>query len=161
MAAELDLFYGTVAGADAYMANQLHRDGWQPCPATDKQIALISATRAIERLRYKGLKHALWLKVVDKCCGKQRSKLPTWSSPLSFHGIATLRSRARSKLQRTRSLMSYWSKCETLTRSWKTSKLSQTSMTSYALCMTENCRSRLISRTAFHHQLLGLTSLLG
>jgi len=54
-------YYGTLAGANDYFDNRLHSDGWSDSDATDRPKALTEATRIIDSLAYKGVKHAVWL----------------------------------------------------------------------------------------------------
>lgn len=46
--------YGPRADADAYFAAKLNRDSWADTGGTDKDRALVSATRLLELQRYKG-----------------------------------------------------------------------------------------------------------
>jgi hypothetical protein len=48
--------YRTIADADDYFANQLYATDWTGATDADKAIALLQATRAIDSLRYDGLK---------------------------------------------------------------------------------------------------------
>lgn len=89
--ADFSLFYGTVAEADDYFTQCLHREGWFGCSVVEKENALKCATRIIERLRYKGYKHALWLKIQSKSCGclktrptKEQRKAANVEQPLQF-----------------------------------------------------------------------------
>jgi len=54
-------YYGTLSGANAYFDQRLHSDGWLDSPAADRPKALTEATRIIDDLNYKGVKHAVWL----------------------------------------------------------------------------------------------------
>lgn len=53
-------YYGTLTEANAYFANRLHSESWEDSDATDRPKALTEATRIIDSLRYKGVKHAVW-----------------------------------------------------------------------------------------------------
>ena len=52
--------YRSVADADAYFANQLWATDWTGASDADKAKALLMATRAIDSLRYEGVKRSLW-----------------------------------------------------------------------------------------------------
>ena len=54
-------YYGTLAGANAYFDNRLHSEGWTDSAATDRPKALTEATRIIDSLNYRGVKHSVWL----------------------------------------------------------------------------------------------------
>lgn len=53
-------YYGTLTGANTYFEQRLHSDSWNNSAATDRPKALQEATRLIDNLNYKGVKHALW-----------------------------------------------------------------------------------------------------
>jgi len=59
-------YYGTLSGANAYFANRLHSDSWLSSSAADRPKALTEATRVIDDLSYKGVKHAVWLIMYDQ-----------------------------------------------------------------------------------------------
>ncbi len=52
--------YGSIAGGDAYFATRLHSDAWDNASPSDKQKALYTATRYMDRLNYKGQKHTVY-----------------------------------------------------------------------------------------------------
>lgn len=54
-------YYGTLSGANQYFDQRLHSDSWLNSAATDRPKALTEATRIIDGLNYKGVKHAVWL----------------------------------------------------------------------------------------------------
>jgi hypothetical protein len=53
-------YYGTLAGANSYFANRLHSDSWANSAPADRPKALLEATRLIDSLSYRGVKHAVW-----------------------------------------------------------------------------------------------------
>jgi hypothetical protein len=53
-------YYGTLAGANTYFANRLHSDSWAKSAPTDRPKALLEATRIIDSLSYRGVKHSVW-----------------------------------------------------------------------------------------------------
>lgn len=53
-------YYGTITEANTYFDNRLHSESWQDATVTDKPKALLEATRIIDSLNYKGVKHAVW-----------------------------------------------------------------------------------------------------
>jgi hypothetical protein len=53
-------YYGTLTEANAYFASRLHSETWEDSAATDRPKALTEATRIIDALNYKGVKHAVW-----------------------------------------------------------------------------------------------------
>jgi hypothetical protein len=53
-------YYGTLVGANSYFDQRLHSDSWNDSATTDRPKALQEATRIIDNLNYKGVKHALW-----------------------------------------------------------------------------------------------------
>lgn len=53
-------YYGSISGANTYFANRLHSESWTSASADDKPKALLEATRVIDALRYKGVKHTVW-----------------------------------------------------------------------------------------------------
>jgi hypothetical protein len=52
--------YRSVADADAYFANQLWATDWTGASDADKAKALLMATRAVDSLRYDGVKRSVW-----------------------------------------------------------------------------------------------------
>lgn len=54
-------YYGTLAEANAYFAARLHSDTWTESNPDDRPKALTEATRILDALQYKGVKHAVWL----------------------------------------------------------------------------------------------------
>jgi hypothetical protein len=53
--------YATVADADAYFDTRLYADVWDQASPENKDKALIAATQAIDRLRFVGVRHSVWL----------------------------------------------------------------------------------------------------
>ena len=53
-------YYGTLNEANTYFAQRLHSDSWNDSAATDRPKALQEATRLIDNLAYKGVKHTVW-----------------------------------------------------------------------------------------------------
>lgn len=53
--------YGTVQEADAYFAVRLHEVAWSTSNPDDRLPALISASRIIDSLNFKGMKHSVYL----------------------------------------------------------------------------------------------------
>jgi hypothetical protein len=56
--------YGSIVGATAYFLTRLHSDAWDNESAANQTKALYTATRIIDRLNFKGYKHATYLVVV-------------------------------------------------------------------------------------------------
>lgn len=52
--------YSTLAEAQAYFDDKLHETAWSQASAEDRRRARIRAQQIIDRLRYKGYKHAVW-----------------------------------------------------------------------------------------------------
>lgn len=52
--------YRTKEDADAYFANQLYATDWTGASDGDKDKALLMASRAVDSLKYKGVKRSLW-----------------------------------------------------------------------------------------------------
>ena len=59
-------YYGNLASANAYFEAALHSDAWTDSDAADRPKALTEATRIIDNLNYKGVKHAVWLIMYDQ-----------------------------------------------------------------------------------------------
>lgn len=55
--------YATIADADAYFATRLYTDAWDDTDNTDKDKALMMATRIIDRLNFAGFKSAVQLAI--------------------------------------------------------------------------------------------------
>lgn len=53
-------YYGTVVGGNQYFSERLHSEAWTDATASDRVAALTDATRIIDSLNYKGVKHAVW-----------------------------------------------------------------------------------------------------
>lgn len=53
-------YYGTLAGANSYFDARLHSDSWSDSAPADRPKALTEATRVIDSLNYRGVKHAVW-----------------------------------------------------------------------------------------------------
>lgn len=60
MAVPLGNYYRKIADADAFFANQLYATDWTGAAEEDKAKALQEATRAFDRLIYKGVKSSLY-----------------------------------------------------------------------------------------------------
>lgn len=56
--------YVTLSEAQEYFANRLHSGLWDTSPVEERNKALAEATAAIDRLRYAGVRHSVFL-VVD------------------------------------------------------------------------------------------------
>lgn len=54
-------YYGTLAGANEYFSEMLFEAAWTRATGDDRVVALVEATRAIDRLNYKGAKHPVYL----------------------------------------------------------------------------------------------------
>ena len=52
--------YGTVNGANVYFTERLFTEAWDNADGTDRQAALIQATRIIDTLNYKGVKATVY-----------------------------------------------------------------------------------------------------
>ena len=57
--------YGSISEANAYFLTRLHSDAWENASANNQTKALYTATRIIDRLNYKGYKHAVFLILED------------------------------------------------------------------------------------------------
>jgi|WetSurMetagenome_2_1015567.scaffolds.fasta_scaffold64766_3 hypothetical protein len=53
--------YGSLVKANAYFLTRLHSEAWDNSNVTDQTKALYTATRIIDRLNYKGYKHATYV----------------------------------------------------------------------------------------------------
>lgn len=53
-------YYGTLTEANDYFDARLHSESWADSAPADRPKALTEATRIIDNLNYKGVKHALW-----------------------------------------------------------------------------------------------------
>ena len=53
--------YGTVGEANTYFETKLHTTAWDDASASEKEKALFEATRAIDRLAFKGYKNTTYL----------------------------------------------------------------------------------------------------
>lgn len=53
-------YYGTVSDANDYFDNRLHSESWSDASVADRGKALTEATRIIDSLNYKGVKHPVW-----------------------------------------------------------------------------------------------------
>lgn len=58
-------YYGTLSEANAYFASRLHSYAWDDAAGADKPKALLQACRIIDNLKYKGVKHAVYLVMYD------------------------------------------------------------------------------------------------
>lgn len=56
--------YGDIYGAEDYFASRLHEHAWSNAVVTDRPKALLSATRLIDCLNFKGQKHPVYEIVV-------------------------------------------------------------------------------------------------
>lgn len=52
--------YGSITEANAYFATRLHCEAWEDASVSDRTKALNEATRVIDSLNYKGVKHSVW-----------------------------------------------------------------------------------------------------
>jgi len=59
-------YYGTLLDANTYFDQRLHSDSWNNSATTDRPKALQEATRIIDNLAFKGVKHAVWLIMYDQ-----------------------------------------------------------------------------------------------
>lgn len=53
-------YYGDLSSANAYFSNRLHSESWSASTPSDRPKALTEATRLIDSLQFKGVKHAVW-----------------------------------------------------------------------------------------------------
>lgn len=53
--------YGTIADGDTYFATRLHAEAWTGSDNNQKTAALTEASLAIDRLRFAGVRHSVWL----------------------------------------------------------------------------------------------------
>jgi hypothetical protein len=53
-------YYGTLAGANEYFSQKLFEDAWTGSPPEWHSVALWRATKIIDDLNYKGVKHAVY-----------------------------------------------------------------------------------------------------
>lgn len=53
-------YYGTLSGANQYFAQRLHSDAWNESNPDQRPMALQEATRIIDNLNYKGVKHSVF-----------------------------------------------------------------------------------------------------
>jgi hypothetical protein len=53
-------YYGSISGANSYFSNRLHSESWSDSTPSDRPKALLEATRIIDSLNYKGVKHSVW-----------------------------------------------------------------------------------------------------
>ena len=56
--------YRSVANADAYFDDQLYATDWTGASDADKEKALLAGTRAVDSLKYGGVKNSLWYAMV-------------------------------------------------------------------------------------------------
>lgn len=70
-------YYGTLTEANTYFDQRLHSDAWNDSSATDRPKALQEATRIIDNLNYKGVKHTVWeiMYELDSDTGNYKKKL--------------------------------------------------------------------------------------
>ena len=54
-------YYGTLEEAEQYFAMKLHSIAWSYADPTDKPKALYAATKIIDALNYKGVRHTVWV----------------------------------------------------------------------------------------------------
>ncbi len=54
-------YYGTLSDANTYFDNRLHSESWSNSDPADRPKALTEATRLIDSLNYRGVKHTVWL----------------------------------------------------------------------------------------------------
>jgi len=60
MAVDPNLYYRTIAEADDYFADQLFASDWTNASDDDKGKALLAATRAVDQLRFSGVKKTVY-----------------------------------------------------------------------------------------------------
>lgn len=53
-------YYGSISGANSYFSNKLHSESWTDSTPADRPKALLEATRIIDNLNFKGVKHTVW-----------------------------------------------------------------------------------------------------
>jgi len=53
--------YGSISGGDTYFATRLHAQAWTGASDPDKTAAITEASEAIDRLRFAGVRHSVWL----------------------------------------------------------------------------------------------------
>jgi len=53
--------YGTISDGNTYFATRLHAEAWTGASDPDKTAALTEASEAIDRLRFAGMRHSVWL----------------------------------------------------------------------------------------------------
>jgi hypothetical protein len=70
-------YYGTLSGANAYFDQRLHSDSWSNSTASDRPKALTEATRIIDSLNYRGVKHSVWeiMYTYDAVCERYTKEL--------------------------------------------------------------------------------------
>jgi len=57
--------YRTIADADAYFSDQLYATDWVGASDEDKSKSLLMATRAVDSLKYEGVKRSVWEAIED------------------------------------------------------------------------------------------------
>ena len=60
MAQSESSYYRTIGDADAYFASQLYATDWTGASAADKAKALLMATRAVDSLKFRGVKRSVY-----------------------------------------------------------------------------------------------------
>lgn len=88
-------YYGTLTDANTYFDQRLHSQSWNDSAATDRPKALQEATRIIDNLNYKGVKHTVWLIMyeLDTTTGNYKKKLtdvPTEAEIITADAAQTL-----------------------------------------------------------------------
>ena len=70
-------YYGTINEANSYFSNRLHSESWSDATASDRPKALVEATRIIDSLSFKGVKHTVWeiMYEYDSALEKYKKKL--------------------------------------------------------------------------------------
>lgn len=66
--------YGTLNAADTYFASRLHSESWSNASTADKNSALTEATRIIDSLNYRGVKHTVWEIMYELDSGEYKKK---------------------------------------------------------------------------------------
>ncbi|RLE45810.1 hypothetical protein DRJ25_05115 [Candidatus Woesearchaeota archaeon] len=68
-------YYGTTAGANQYFDQRLHSESWTESIPSDRPKALLEATRIIDALNYKGVKHSVWLVMYEYDASTEKEEL--------------------------------------------------------------------------------------
>ena len=77
--------YGTVPDGDTYFSTRLHEHAWSSASGTDKSKALVEATRAINALGFRGVKHSVYaLLEADPLATEEEIRAAEESQPDQF-----------------------------------------------------------------------------